>query len=114
MPAVVALDRDAVRELGLDGGEAWTRRESTPPIEVHLAVTSRCAAGCEGCYLDAKPDGREPPREEIERVLDALSAAGVLTVAFGGGEPTTRADLADLATAAAARGITPVLTTSGL
>ena len=116
VPALVALDRDGVRSLGLDGGEAWARDASiaSPPIEVHLAVTSRCAAGCEGCYLDAKPDGVEPPAATIERALDALAEAGVFTVAFGGGEPTLRDDLGDLARAARARGISPVVTTSGL
>jgi radical SAM protein with 4Fe4S-binding SPASM domain len=117
-PALVALDREGVRALGLDGGAAWTsrdaRREASPPIEVHLAVTSRCAAGCEGCYLDAKPDGIEPPAATIERALDALAEAGVFTVAFGGGEPTLREDLGELARAARARGIAPVVTTSGL
>jgi radical SAM protein with 4Fe4S-binding SPASM domain len=114
--AIVALDRDGVRALGLDGGRAWQSdapRESAP-IEVHMAVTARCGAGCEGCYIDAQPDGLEPPREALERELDALADAGVFTVAFGGGEPTTRDDLDVLAEAALARGITPVLTTSGL
>jgi radical SAM protein with 4Fe4S-binding SPASM domain len=113
--AVVALDRDGVRALGLDGGRAWKDRAGpSAPLEVHLAVTSRCGAGCEGCYLDARPDGVEPPRETLERALDAMRDAGVFTVAFGGGEPTTRDDVDALARAAAARGITPVLTTSGL
>ena len=62
-----------------------------------MAVTARCGAGCEGCYLDARPDGVEPPRETLERELDALRDAGVFTVAFGGGEPTTRDDLDVLA-----------------
>ena len=115
MPALVAIDREGVRALGLDGGRAWgPEAKATPPIEVHLAVTSRCAAGCEGCYLDAKPDGVEPPAETIERALDALAEAGVFTVAFGGGEPTLRDDLGKLARAARARGIAPVVTTSGL
>jgi radical SAM protein with 4Fe4S-binding SPASM domain len=114
-PAVVALDRDGVRALGLDGGAAWAEGASAgAPIEVHLAVTSRCGAGCEGCYLDARPDGVEPPREELEATLEALSRAGVFTVAFGGGEPTTRDDIDMLAREARRRGITPVLTTSGL
>jgi radical SAM protein with 4Fe4S-binding SPASM domain len=114
-PAVVALDRDGVRALGLDGGEAWDA-ETAPsaPLEVHLAVTSRCGAGCEGCYLDARPDGREPPSEALVQAMDAMRDAGVFTVAFGGGEPTTRDDLDALAQAARRRGITPVLTTSGL
>ena len=115
--ATIALDRQGVRALGLDGGNAWQRdvvAHSSAPLEVHLAVTSRCAAGCEGCYLDARPDGVEPPRATLERHLDALASAGVFTVAFGGGEPTLRDDLAELAHAARARGMTPVVTTSGL
>ena len=116
--ALVALDCDGVRALGLDGGDLWSdptaATRATPPIEVHLAVTSRCAAGCEGCYLDARPDGIEPPAATIERALDALAEAGVFTVAFGGGEPTLRDDLGQLAHAARARGIAPVVTTSGL
>ena len=113
--ALVALDREGVRGLGLDGGTTWTEKErASAPIEVHLAVTSRCAAGCEGCYLDAKPDGIEPPANVIETALDALADAGVFTVAFGGGEPTLRDDLGALARAARARGLSPVVTTSGL
>jgi radical SAM protein with 4Fe4S-binding SPASM domain len=118
-PALVALDRDAVRALGLDGGAIWTGAKGEPaapsaPLEAHMAVTSRCAAGCSGCYLDARPDGEEPPFAELLARLDALAARGVFTVAFGGGEPTTRDDLDALARAARDRGMTPVLTTSGL
>lgn len=114
--ALVALDRDGARRLGLDGGTTWTEAEpaASPPLEVHVAVTSRCAAGCEGCYLDARPDGVEPPRAELERTFDALARAGAFTVAFGGGEPTLRDDLGELADAARARGLTPVVTTSGI
>lgn len=75
--AVVAIDRAGVRALGLDGADAW--RDDAPPtapIEVHLAVTARCGAGCEGCYLDARPDGAETPRETLERELDAMRDAG--------------------------------------
>jgi len=115
MPALVALDRAGVLALGLDGKDAW-QGDARPsaPVEVHLAVTARCAAGCEGCYLDARPDGLEPPLATLLARLDALRDAGVFTVAFGGGEPTTRDDLGLLAEEAQRRGITPVLTTSGL
>lgn len=113
--AVVAIDRQAVRALGLDGDPVWSAAPHTsPPIEVHLAVTGRCGAACKGCYLDARPDGLEPETERLEASLDALRDAGVFTVAFGGGEPTTREDIAELAEAARKRGLTPVLTTSGL
>ena len=104
-----------MRAIGLDGGDAWNGRTApSPPIEVHMAVTSRCGAGCDGCYLDARPDGVEPPLSALERSLDAMRDAGVFTVAFGGGEPTTRDDLDALAASARARGLAPVVTTSGL
>jgi radical SAM protein with 4Fe4S-binding SPASM domain len=113
--AIVALDREGVRALGLEGGDAWAQDAGpSAPLEVHLAVTGRCGAGCRGCYLDARPDGLEPSREALESRLDAMRDAGVFTVAFGGGEPTTRDDLDVIAEAARARGVTPVLTTSGL
>jgi radical SAM protein with 4Fe4S-binding SPASM domain len=113
--ALVALDRDGVRALGLDGGRAWTDPSRVAlPIEVHIAVTARCGAGCKGCYLDARPDGEAPPRETIEASLEALARAGVFTVAFGGGEPTTREDLGEIALSARSRGLTPVVTTSGI
>jgi len=118
--ALVAVDRVGARALGLEGGRTWSEpappaaARATRPIEVHVAVTSRCGVGCEGCYLDARPDGVEPPREEMEATFDALARAGVFTVAFGGGEPTLRDDIAELAAAARARGLVPVLTTSGI
>jgi radical SAM protein with 4Fe4S-binding SPASM domain len=113
--AIVGLDRDEVRALGFDGEDAWKQgAPPTAPIEVHVAVTSQCGAGCEGCYLDAKPDGVHVPREDLLAIFDALERSGVLTVAFGGGEPTLRDDLGDLAKAAKKRGITPVVTTSGI
>ncbi|MEO8799255.1 MAG: radical SAM protein, partial [Polyangiaceae bacterium] len=113
--AVVGLDHAGVRALGLDGGAAWQDdAPPTAPIEAHVAVTSQCGAGCEGCYLDAKPEGAHLPTAELLRTFDALEAAGVFTVAFGGGEPTLRDDLGDLAHAAKERGLTPVVTTSGI
>jgi radical SAM protein with 4Fe4S-binding SPASM domain len=119
--AIVALDRDGVRALGLDGRSAWdddgaNAMATTPsaPLEIHLAVTSKCAAGCDGCYLDARADGEHVPRASLLATLDAMHEQGVFTVAFGGGEPTLREDLGELAEDSRARGITPVLTTSGL
>jgi radical SAM protein with 4Fe4S-binding SPASM domain len=123
--AIVALDRDGVRALGLDGRDVWRddgavwrsrppHTRPSAPLEIHLAVTSKCAAGCDGCYLDARADGEHVPRASLLATLDAMQDEGVVTVAFGGGEPTLREDLADLAEDARARGITPVLTTSGL
>jgi len=77
-------------------------------------VTSRCGAGCKGCYLDAKPDGESPPFEEIAQRLRALADAGVFTVAFGGGEPLVRPDLGELGRLSRSLGLAAVVTTSGI
>lgn len=123
--ALVAIDHEGARTLGLDGGAAWllpgvvgdpanglggARR----PLEAHVAVTSRCAAGCTGCYQDATPHGADVARTSLEQTLDALAQEGVFTVAFGGGEPLVRDDLGELAEEVRARNMTPVVTTSGL
>ncbi|MDI3285999.1 radical SAM protein [Polyangium sp. 15x6] len=114
---LVAIDRGAAERLGLAGGAAWQDAATTRrarPLEAHVAVTSRCGAGCKGCYLDARPDGESPPFEVITARLSALAAAGVFTVAFGGGEPLARPDLGELGRAARRLGLVPVLTTSGI
>ena len=87
---------------------------SPAPLEVHLAVTGRCGTGCPSCYLDATPEGAEPTFDELLRALDAIARSGAFVVAFGGGEPTLRSDLGELAREAKARGLSPVVTTSGL
>lgn len=115
-PALVALHHDGVRALALHEHPATLPERPGPsaPLEAHVAVTARCGAGCQDCYLDAKPDGDEVSFGKLLATLDALAQAGVFTVAFGGGEPTTRADLDLLAREAKARGLTTVVTTSGL
>jgi radical SAM protein with 4Fe4S-binding SPASM domain len=121
---LAAVTHAAARRLGIDGGALWqssgaphSQAPSSPvarPLEVHLAVTSRCGAGCTGCYLDARPDGDSPPFEVLEARMRAIAAAGVFTIAFGGGEPLSRPDLGELGAAARALGLVPVVTTSGI
>lgn len=109
--ALVAIDRAGLSKLGIDWQEPIGR---SPPLEVHVAVTSRCGVGCEGCYLDARPDGEHVPKGALLRTIDDVAASGVFTVAFGGGEPILRDDLDDIARHARTQGLTPVVTTSGI
>jgi radical SAM protein with 4Fe4S-binding SPASM domain len=111
-PLLLAVDHAGLERLAID--PPAPQPGPSAPLEVHVAVTSRCAAGCSGCYLDATPDGETPPKDEIVRRLRGLAEAGVFTVAFGGGEPLVRDDLGDLARAARALDLVPVMTTSGL
>lgn len=86
------------------------------PLEAHLQLTNRCAAGCRGCYTGASPEGA--PGEwglvEWKRALDELARLGVFHVALGGGESAVLPWLGELAEHAQALGIVPNLTTSGL
>jgi radical SAM protein with 4Fe4S-binding SPASM domain len=109
---LVAVDPSLAERLGVAHG--FPTGVVTRPLELHVAVTTRCPAPCTGCYLDARPDGAAPAREELFARLAEARAAGVSTVAFGGGEPLTRDDLGELAREARRLGLVPVMTTSGI
>lgn len=120
-PAVLFLDREEAR-AAVEAGARIVAGQPAPagalsaPIEAHVAVTGRCPVRCDACYLDAGPD-RAPPdpsTDVLEAQLDALAAAGVLEIAFGGGEAGVRDDLPRLAAAVRDRGMVPNLTTSGI
>jgi radical SAM protein with 4Fe4S-binding SPASM domain len=110
-PALVALDHATMRSLGLESG---VPAFENAPLEVHLAVTSKCSVGCEGCYLDATPAGAHVPLEDLYRRIDEVAKLGVFTIALGGGEPILRDDLDRIASYARAKELTCVLTTSGI
>src|SRR5690606_17283152 len=124
--ALVFVDRAfARRALGLPAGDEpaiWRGPEPalgegvlSAPLEAHLQLTNRCAAGCTGCYTGASAGGA--PNEwglaAWTRAIDALADAGVFHVALGGGESATLPWLGELADHARRRGIVPNLTTSG-
>lgn len=108
---LLAVDHALAARLGVPAGRALTADPA--PLEVHVAVTSRCHAPCEGCYLDAHPGGADVPFDVLAERLRVARAAGASTVALGGGEPLLRRDLPDLAALARDLGLVPVLTTSG-
>lgn len=108
----MAIESPLAARLGVPHGHALG--QATRPLELHLAVTSRCPLPCAGCYLDARPDGDEPSFEAIAARLASAREAGVSLVAFGGGEPLTRRDLGQIAIYVREAGLTPVLTTSGV
>jgi radical SAM protein with 4Fe4S-binding SPASM domain len=123
--ALVFVDRDyARRVIEIEREPAAWRGPQTAlgaeplsaPLEAHLQLTNRCAAGCTGCYTGASADGA--PNEwglaEWMRAIDELAGAGVFHIALGGGESAVLPWLGELAAHARARGIVPNLTTSGL
>ena len=120
--ATLCVDRRMAQRLGVEGGPLWDGEAPSPlavralegPVEVHVAVTDRCPAGCSGCYADARPDGFEPTFEELAARLRTLADMGTMSIAFGGGEATLHRDLPRLAELARSLGMVPSVTTSGL
>lgn len=131
--ALVFVDRARARSLGhaspndglwtddpgdppADRDDNWQQQPLSAPLEAHLQLTNRCAAGCRGCYTGATPEGPkvEWGLAEWSRALDRLAAQGVFHVALGGGESADLPWLPALLTHARTLGIVPNLTTSGL
>ncbi len=120
--ALVFVDRAYARTL-LGAAATWPDPETalgdvplSAPLEAHLQITNKCAAGCVGCYTGASAEGA-PNELDLAgwcRALDALADAGVFHVALGGGESAALPWLGDLVDHARRRGIVPNLTTSGL
>jgi len=119
-PFLAFVDRNYMLELGLKPSPLWETGNETigqlsAPTEVHFAVTNRCSARCEHCYMDGgEKDEGELDTEEFKRALDILAEMKVFHIALGGGEALERDDLFEIAQYARAKGLVPNLTVSGL
>ncbi|MDE5604140.1 MAG: radical SAM protein [Eubacterium sp.] len=85
------------------------------PLDAHFAVTTRCNMYCKGCYNTVKSDGNiDIDFDKAKRIIDNLSALSVLSISFGGGEPTLYPHIIELAEYARSKSILPNITTNGL
>ena len=92
--------------------EVLFERLDEPCEVVHLEISNRCNMACPYCYVHEKC-GRELSTEQWQAILDALASYGIFQVTFGGGEPTLREDLKDLALHARRLGLNLCMTTNG-
>ena len=84
------------------------------PILVVWDCTHACNLMCKHCYQDAQkklPD--ELSTEESKRMIDGLASAGVIVLAFSGGEPLMRKDFFEIAEYAHEKGLYLSLATNG-
>ncbi|MCL6581375.1 MAG: radical SAM protein [Firmicutes bacterium] len=120
-PGLFWVDREFLRRRGFDGGPAWTGDPenhraalvATAPVEIELALTTRCNLACPCCYTSSGPDGRDVPPRAVARALREAAGLGVFHVAFGGGEPLLHPALLELGRLARRLGVLPSLTTNG-
>jgi hypothetical protein len=80
---------------------------------VHLEIAARCQLGCTYCYARDRPT-TELSTNQWKAVISDLAGYGVLQITFGGGEPTLREDLKELALHARRAGLNLAMTTNGL
>ena len=77
--------------------------------------TNRCNLSCLHCYSKATLDSKDTlTTEDILNTLPKLKENGIKFIIFSGGEPLTRSDIFDIATACKELGIVTYLSTNGL
>lgn len=113
------VDDDRADYMGIPRCEQLPEGLLSAPMDVHLAVTTRCNLQCEGCYTRVeeracKQADRDMPLDEARRIIDLLAAMNVFTVALGGGEPLLHPHVFEIARYARDRAIVPNMTTNGL
>lgn len=84
------------------------------PFMVVWDFTHRCNLRCAHCYQDAqKALPHELDTEEAKRLVEELADAGVVIIAFSGGEPLMREDFFEVAAHARKNDIYVALATNG-
>ncbi|MCL6451322.1 MAG: radical SAM protein [Acetobacteraceae bacterium] len=85
------------------------------PELVGIDLTERCFLRCQHCCVESSPRRRDAlSTVDVAAVLEDCSRLGVAVLAFNGGEPTLRPDLADLVAEARRLGLRPLLYTNGV
>ena len=85
------------------------------PFQVVWNVTRSCNLHCKHCYENAGRRGAdELTTEEALSCIDNLAKAGVVFLAFSGGEPTLRPDILTLIERATSLGMYVALATNGI
>jgi len=115
-PALVFVDQDYMRTLGLPDSPLWHRTSThlSAPTEVHFNLTRRCQLACRHCTSNSSNlNNSELSTLEVRDAIDTLAKMGVFHIAFGGGELFLRSDAIELAQYARTRNIIPNATTNG-
>jgi len=85
------------------------------PLDAHLSLTTKCNMYCKGCYSTREDDDPiDIPVEMAKGIIDKLSGLGLLSISFGGGEPTLHPNLFEIAAYAREKNVLPNITTNGL
>lgn len=87
------------------------------PLYIAWEVSLRCNAKCLHCYSSSAPDKVHPNELSTEsalKMIDDLADAGLLILAFSGGEPLLRKDIFKLIEKAVSRNLVVNVASNGL
>lgn len=89
--------------------------DTKSPLYITWEVTLQCNANCIQCYSAARttPHPDELSTEEAFKVIDEVSEAGLIVLAFSGGEPLMRPDIFHLLARGVSRGLLVNIATNG-
>ena len=106
------IEGDVLCDLNCAGCD----RHLSPVCCVVLEITQRCNMHCPFCLAAAGEETEETlSLQQVKDALDDMYAQGVRSVHFGGGEPTVRDDLPEIASYAAEKGYEYIqLNTNGI
>jgi MoaA/NifB/PqqE/SkfB family radical SAM enzyme len=82
------------------------------PLWTHLWITNKCNLNCDYCYV-VDNHSKDPHLEEVQSWIAHSDYLGTAIVAFMGGEPLLRKDLAEIISSADQRNLMTYLTTNG-
>lgn len=93
----------SVYEAGRKLRRLWQDTSADPPLRpptvIQFPVNDICNSRCQMCYIWEQKRGFEVSADDVRRILSDPLFRDVAGVGFNGGEPTLRADLADLVAA---------------
>lgn len=92
--ALLLFDRESGTNVLCDGPETAHLRQHAPRV-VQFGITNHCNLACSFCSRDLEAESAWT-LDDAFHILADLSRAGVLEVAFGGGEPWAFPRFADL------------------
>ncbi|MDD5614160.1 MAG: radical SAM protein [Candidatus Omnitrophica bacterium] len=82
------------------------------PLNVMLALTDRCTSKCIYCSIPER-NSTELKTSDIFRIMDDLKLLGCQRLAFWGGEPLIRDDIAEIVRYSAGKGFYTTMDTNG-
>lgn len=117
-PAFVAYINHAnadAHNIPHEAGAIMRKGIFTAPLDAHLALTTRCNMFCRGCYSTREGDApADIPLERAKAIISKLAEMKLLSISFGGGEPTLHPHLFEIAEYAREKNILPNITTNAL